>query len=371
VKKSILLSTFSFAILFANAQLKIYPTTKNVAIGGTGFTPNAVLTVGSGTSPLGSSTDEVFIYNPSTSGGQGVHAVVAPATGGYAYASLNAVTSGQGYAYGVAASAYNGTPSSSGQSFGVYAYAGNASTGYNYGVWGRLYGSNYGTGILGTDASNAQTYIPGSYAGYFIGKIRTTNDSPEKPTTGGFTGYSDSRLKKDISPFKDGLEVLRKVNPITYKFNGIGDLPTTKMNIGVIAQDIQKVAPYCVSTGNLVINHSDAQNFSADIITSLSADSSGPARDVVKALTYNYDGLVYVLINSVKEIDSTVTDLQKRLNQSGMRTTQNNGNNQTSKQEDKLTLQMKNENLSLKKENEMLQQEIIEIKKRLNALETK
>ena len=57
---------------------------------------------------------------------------------------------------------------------------------------------------------------------------------------------SDSRLKKDVIEFKDGLEVIKQLNPIKYQYNGKAGLETEKNHIGIFAQDLQKAAPYLV-----------------------------------------------------------------------------------------------------------------------------
>lgn len=147
------------------------------------------------------------------------------------------------------------------------------------------------------------------------GQMRTTNDSPEKVTSGSWTGYSDQRLKKDIASFKDGLTVLRGVNPVTYKFNGIGSLSSTETHIGVIAQDIMQVAPYCIGigTGRLIVKQSESTNFSgAEIVETLPADTNGEVHTMISPLTYNYDGLIYVMINSIKQLDSANTALVQK-----------------------------------------------------------
>jgi hypothetical protein len=146
------------------------------------------------------------------------------------------------------------------------------------------------------------------------GQMRTTNDSPEKPNAGSWTGFSDQRLKQNITPFVDGLEILRHINPVTFKFNGLGELSSTETHIGVIAQDIKLVAPYCVGvgTGRLVVKQSESTNFNTtEIIETLPPDSLGEVHTIVSPLTFNYDGLIYVMINSIKKLDSTNIELLK------------------------------------------------------------
>ncbi|MBI4930347.1 MAG: tail fiber domain-containing protein [Bacteroidetes bacterium] len=268
---------------------------------------------------VGGTTIKGYFYNSLTTGGAALKAEMPAGTSGNNYGVIGTVPSGTSNGYGVQGDASNGSTQTGGVSIGVYGIAGNVPTGYNYGVYGKLVAGN-GASIYGSFASPVS--VPAQYAGYFAGLIRTTNDSPEKPTSGSWAGYSDERLKKDIAPFNDGLNVLKQINPITYKFNGIGDLPTEKTNIGIIAQDVKKVAPYCIGSGKLMVKESEAQNFGTDVVATLPADSSGEIHSIISPLTYSYDGLIYVMINSIKELSHTVDSLLavksgQRTNESG------------------------------------------------------
>ena len=90
---------------------------------------------------------------------------------------------------------------------------------------------------------------------------------------------SDRRIKKDINAFKDGLNVLEKIHPVTFRYNGKAGIDTDKEFVGVLAQDMQKIAPYTV--GEFTYR-----------------DSTGKAENY---LDYNPNALTYVLVNAVKE----------------------------------------------------------------------
>ncbi|WP_053077103.1 tail fiber domain-containing protein [Chryseobacterium sp. BLS98] len=77
--------------------------------------------------------------------------------------------------------------------------------------------------------------------------LLSVNGSADKPGGGSWGTFSDRRVKKDIAEFKDGLNVITKLNPVTYKYNeksGYKDLDTEY--VGFIAQDVEKAAPYMV-----------------------------------------------------------------------------------------------------------------------------
>lgn len=55
-----------------------------------------------------------------------------------------------------------------------------------------------------------------------------------------WTAISDIRLKKNIEPLKNSLELINQLNPITYNWK---DESMTNNNIGFIAQEVEKVIP--------------------------------------------------------------------------------------------------------------------------------
>ncbi|MFN8309672.1 MAG: tail fiber domain-containing protein [Chitinophagales bacterium] len=113
--------------------------------------------------------------------------------------------------------------------------------------------------------------------------LQLGNNSAAKPTGGSWTVPSDRRLKEDIHPFKDGLEVLRQIQPVYFKYTGEAGLPK-EYGIGVIAQEVQQVAPYMTSTWEYLEKPEDRNS-------------------VKKFLSYNPDALFYLLLNAVKDLD--------------------------------------------------------------------
>jgi hypothetical protein len=91
---------------------------------------------------------------------------------------------------------------------------------------------------------------------------------------------SDRRLKKNVSAFTDGLELLTKVKPVWFEYNGEAGLPTNKPYVGVIAQQMQRIAPYMV--GRFTYQ-----------------DTTGQKTDY---LDYDANALTYILVNAVQQL---------------------------------------------------------------------
>lgn len=64
---------------------------------------------------------------------------------------------------------------------------------------------------------------------------------------GSWSTFSDRRLKQNVNAFQDGLAVLRQIRPVNFQYNGMGGTPDNgKVYTGVIAQELQTIAPYMV-----------------------------------------------------------------------------------------------------------------------------
>jgi hypothetical protein len=112
-------------------------------------------------------------------------------------------------------------------------------------------------------------------------------------TTTWATG-SDIRLKKDIRPFSDGLDVISRINPVWFKWNGKGGRPDDgKDNIGVIGQEIEKVAPYTVTRTKAKLEPTDENE--------------------TELIDFTSHALTFALINAVKEQQKHIEQLEARL----------------------------------------------------------
>lgn len=54
-------------------------------------------------------------------------------------------------------------------------------------------------------------------------------------------------MKVDVRPFTDGWNIVEKIRPVVYKWNGLwGQTNDDRDVVGVIGQDLEAIAPYAV-----------------------------------------------------------------------------------------------------------------------------
>ena len=91
------------------------------------------------------------------------------------------------------------------------------------------------------------------------------------------TAFSDARLKDNIETLEDGLAKVEQLRGVTYTRGG-------KKNIGVIAQEIEKILPEIVLT----------------------------ADDEMGTKSVDYSRITAVLIEAVKELSAKVKELENK-----------------------------------------------------------
>ncbi|MEM9885091.1 MAG: tail fiber domain-containing protein [Bacteroidota bacterium] len=114
--------------------------------------------------------------------------------------------------------------------------------------------------------------------------------SAGKPGGGSWSNSSDRRLKKDIEDFKDGLEQILEIRPVWYRYNGMYGLPTEERYVGIIAQEMQEVAPYTITP---YIETDDETGEQAEY------------------LSYDGTAVTYMLVNAVQEQQEIIEAVKK------------------------------------------------------------
>jgi hypothetical protein len=157
----------------------------------------------------------------------------------------------------------------------------------------KFYGLNNGTEttnpILSMNRSSGNVGIGTSSPSY---QLQLSTDSAAKPTSALWTIASDERIKENIKPYNIGLKELLKINPITYDYNGLGGFIKGKGGVGIIAQQIIDILPNSVSSIKGKLNVEDEEE--TDI------------------LNFNGHELIYVLINSIKELKAEIDELKNK-----------------------------------------------------------
>jgi hypothetical protein len=157
--------------------------------------------------------------------------------------------------------------------------------GSGIGVYGSS-GSNNGVRAVTNSPTNAAvsaiTPNANGLAYWGHGGIQLSGSFAEKTGGSMWTGPSDARIKRDVKDLPWGLEELRRIRPVTFKYNGLGGtVDDGRVQVGVIAQELERVFPSMVSIRNVRLNKEDAKDTDIRLV-----DPSA---------------FTYVLISAVKE----------------------------------------------------------------------
>ncbi len=66
-------------------------------------------------------------------------------------------------------------------------------------------------------------------------------------TTGAWGVFSDGRVKTLTGNFTDGLNVIKQIHPVKFQYNANSPFKADGEQIGVVAQELEKIAPYMVT----------------------------------------------------------------------------------------------------------------------------
>ncbi len=121
-------------------------------------------------------------------------------------------------------------------------------------------------------------------------QLLSVNGDAGKTGSSTWATFSDRRMKKNVNDFKDGLELVRDIRPVTFEYNGKGGYESDgKSYVGIIAQEMEKIAPYMVS--------------------------KVASEDFEDQRVYDANALTYILVNALKELDQKVEQLEEENSQ--------------------------------------------------------
>ena len=180
-----------------------------------------------------------------------------------------------------------------------------------YGSYNGLFTNNLGVGDNNGSGSYTAADVPANNIGevWIKGKVgiglgavsptyqlQLSTDSAAKPSTNLWTISSDKRIKKNISDFIDGLNVVMKLKPHTQRYNGLGGkgYNDTDTHIGFVAQEVELIAPYMVETNEGIIGGvqvSDFKNYQGHALPFILVNAIQEQQGIIKSQQLEIDGL--------------------------------------------------------------------------------
>lgn len=134
------------------------------------------------------------------------------------------------------------------------------------------------------------------------------NGTAAKPGGGSWTAASDARLKNNVLPYNDGLETILKIEPVTFHYNERSGFNTEKEHVGVIAQELQKVAPYMVGVAKIRANQQEYLNVDNSAMTYMLINAIKEQQAQIEAQKAENTSLQ----NQVDELRKMILELQNK-----------------------------------------------------------
>lgn len=149
-------------------------------------------------------------------------------------------------------------------------------------------GGNQGAIFLGSNTS--YLYFNAAYS---FGGTATVNGTA-------FNSTCDERLKTNIKPIHDALELVCSWNGVTFDWNDLYPSKSGERSVGLLAGDVKKGLPEAISTFKL-----DPANAKADDPEYLNVNAMGPVAALVESTK--------ILANMVKTLTARVEELESQL----------------------------------------------------------
>jgi hypothetical protein len=155
-------------------------------------------------------------------------------------------------------------------------------------------------GVIGQTGSATAAAVSGwspsasGVAFFGIGGIQITGSVALKAGGGSWGVFSDARIKKDVKTLDWGLDQLRRIRPVVFKYNGLGGTDDDgRQHVGVIAQELERLLPAMVTSRRGRLHKGDAEETDIKVV-----DPSA---------------FTYVLVNAVKEQQEIIEQQGARL----------------------------------------------------------
>ncbi len=160
--------------------------------------------------------------------------------------------------------------------------------------------NNGSTGTLTLQNNGGNLIIDGTGSGTMVGigtgspsyQLQLSTNSAGKPGSSSWTVVSDARLKKNVSGFSDGLSLVNQLKPVRYNYSGEAGMPADEQFVGIMAQDLQEIAPYMVKEWTHENKNGDKHSY----------------------LSIDYGAMDFVLINAIREQQRQLEIKEEKIN---------------------------------------------------------
>ena len=95
-------------------------------------------------------------------------------------------------------------------------------------------------------------------------------------------------------PYTEGLQSILQLNPVVYNYNGLLNTPTDREIVGIIAQELQIVAPYMVEKVKVRLEPENIKR-----------------SESMEVLTVNTSSIQYMTINAIKELNDKISSQEE------------------------------------------------------------
>ena len=158
----------------------------------------------------------------------------------------------------------------------------------------RHFGSQFFS--IRTDAVGSSVQLRPENTSQLIARRNSVEIRGTATVNGGVMVTSDRRLKKNVKAVTNGLDQIMQLRPVSFEYNGKAGTSTERPFIGLIAQELQKVAPEFVSTHHYV-----------------ETDDNGKVIEEEDVLRIHDSELKYLLIRAVQEQQTIIEGLQTEI----------------------------------------------------------
>lgn len=178
--------------------------------------------------------------------------------------------------------------------------------------------SGGGLEILCDNASTTDAGMPGSARKIFIhgttGNVGIGENAPGEKLhvngsinyTGSLNNVSDIRLKKNISPFEYGLSEILALKPINFEYNGKAGITTKGKHIGLLAQEVQEIAPSLTSTWIDL-------EYDKETLEDIQMEKTPKIIKEEAYLKVNEGAIKYMIINAIQEQQTLITQRDQEI----------------------------------------------------------